>query len=64
MGKLIDIQLPANGVFITLFRLFQVGILFDNSYVDISMSVWKAGIHLHMVYEEKNRCHVENHKQI
>tara|TARA_R100000306_G_C4321136_1_gene115218 strand:+ start:50 stop:274 length:225 start_codon:yes stop_codon:yes gene_type:complete len=44
------------GVFLTLFNVFQLGVVVDNLFVDLSMSLWKLGIHLHFVIEEENRC--------
>ncbi len=56
MGKVLDIAFPIGGVIITLFRFFQIGILTDNNFIDFNISVYKLGIHLHLVYEEDNRC--------
>jgi len=44
------------GAFITLFNIFQIGVVVDNGFVDLSISFWKLGIHLHFVIEEENRC--------
>jgi hypothetical protein len=44
------------GAFITLFNVFQFGVIVDNLFVDLSISLWKLGIHLHFVIEEENRC--------
>ena len=56
MGKFIDIALPQGGIIITLFRLIQFGILTSNEFVDLNMSVYKLGLHLHFVLEKENRC--------
>ena len=44
------------GAFITLFNIFQFGVVVDNGFVDLSLSLWKLGVHLHFVIEEENRC--------
>ena len=44
------------GGFLTLFNVFQLGVVVDNLFVDLSISLWKLGIHLHFVIEEENRC--------
>ena len=56
----VHISLPHDddyrGAYITLFNVFQFGVLVDNTFIDLSMSFWKLGIHLHFVIEEENRC--------
>jgi hypothetical protein len=56
MGKLIDIALPQGGIIITLFRFIQFAILTGNEFLDLNMSIYKLGIHLHFVLEKENRC--------
>ncbi|MAG26948.1 hypothetical protein CMI47_15525 [Candidatus Pacearchaeota archaeon] len=64
MGRILDIAFPQTGMIITIFRFLQFAVLFDNNFVDFSFSIWKAGIHLHLVYEERNRClEIVKHKQ-
>jgi len=64
MGRVLDITLPVGGIYITLFRFIQVGILLDNTFLDLSCSVYRFGVHLHFVMEENNRCReIENHKR-
>jgi len=56
VGKLIDIALPQGGIIITLLRFIQFGILTSNEFLDLNMSIYRIGLHLHFVLEKENRC--------
>lgn len=64
MPKLFDVKVVKaksyRGSYLTILTVMQCGILLiqkDGTYsIDISFSVWKYGIHLHLVNAKENRC--------
>ena len=69
MGKWFDIFIMPEGIAITLFRIFQVSVLYiktnqmnysnetyESKALDISFTIWKFSTHLHLVLAERNLC--------
>ena len=64
MSKIIDISVINKqlhkGFYITLFRMFQFGFLMlepkGAESIDISISIWRFGFHLHFTIAKENRC--------
>lgn len=69
MSKFLDIFIVNGGFYITLFRFFQFGVVYQENNrmqyngktmstkaLDFSVSIWKFGIHLHPVVSESNIC--------
>jgi len=64
MPKLFDTKIvKANhyrGSYLTILGIVQTGILLittDGNYsIDLSISIWKFGIHIHLVNAKENRC--------
>lgn len=69
MGKFIDIYIKPKGCYITILQFFQFGVEFSKYWVDdknamnnalnICVSIYKFGCHLHLVKTKENICHVE-----
>jgi|10_taG_2_1085330.scaffolds.fasta_scaffold196056_2 hypothetical protein len=69
MGRFFDIFFMPEGVAITLFQFFQVAVMYlttnhmnyqnetyESKALDLSITIWKFGIHLHLVLAERNIC--------
>lgn len=64
MPKLFDVKVVKaknyRGSYLTILTIIQSGILLINSKgsysIDLSLSIWKYGIHLHLVNAKENRC--------
>lgn len=69
MSKIFDIFIVPKGIYITIFKFFQIGIVyqerstmqyngetFNSKAIDLSISIWKFGIHIHPVISENNIC--------
>ena len=60
-GHIIDNKYN-KGLYGTLFNILRLGVLFlqekktGSTNIDISLSVWKFGIHLHLVLAKENIC--------
>lgn len=69
MSRFLDIFIVPKGFYVTLFKFFQIGVVYQTNNrmqydgktmctkaIDLSVSIWKFGIHLHPVYSEANIC--------
>jgi hypothetical protein len=69
VSKILDIFIVPKGFYITLFRFFQIGIVyqernkmqyngktFSTKAIDLSISIWRFGIHIHPVISRSNIC--------
>jgi len=60
-GHLIDNKYN-KGFYLTLFNIFRIGLLFlqeakqGSTNINISISIWRFGIHLHLVLSKENIC--------
>tara|TARA_R100000365_G_C2705588_1_gene42657 strand:+ start:152 stop:379 length:228 start_codon:yes stop_codon:yes gene_type:complete len=67
MSKWLDIYIVPYGAFITLLRMFQIGVVYvvaspipiaeiTERHLDISFSVWRFSTHLQIILSEENLC--------